>query len=82
MLRLLLSYIQRTRVTGVNRDIFEAIQITKTIFIEVCLLLNKYDEKKSLLHCYNISIFFKETSESNTTFSNNSVNIGHETKRW
>ncbi len=32
---------------------------TETIWIEVCLLLNKCDKKKSLLHYYRISIFLK-----------------------
>ncbi len=53
--------------------VFEAIRSTKTILIEVCLLLNKYDEKKSLLNCYRISIFKKETFKSNTTVLNNSA---------
>ncbi len=33
--------------------------------------------KKTQLHYYRISIFDKETSKSNMTASNNSVNIGH-----
>ncbi len=39
---------------------------TKTIVIEVCILLNKYNEKKYF------GIFLKETSKSNTIVSNNS----------
>ncbi len=42
--------------------------------------------KISLLHYYWISIFEKETSKSNMTFLNNSVNIRialeHETNHW
>ncbi len=39
---------------------------TKTILIEVCILLNKYGENKYFF------IFEKETSKSNMTVSNNS----------
>ncbi len=40
---------------------------TKTILIEACLLLNKYDKKKYF------GIFEKETSKSNMTVSNKSI---------
>ncbi len=48
---------------------FEAIRSTKTILIEECILLNKYDKKKYF------GIFEKETSKSN--MSQIKVNVGH-----
>ncbi len=63
------DYLNRLRV-------FEATWSTKTILTEVCILLNKYDEKKYFC------IFEKETSKSNMTVSNNSVNIGHCSWAW
>ncbi len=50
---------------------------TKTILIEVCIRLNKYDENRYFW------IFEKETSKSNMTVSNNSqyrsIAFEHET---
>ncbi len=42
-----------------------------------CMFSKPYEVKTSLLHYYRIGIFLKETSKSNVTVSNNSVNIGH-----
>ncbi len=47
--------------------------------------MNKYEQiwrKTSLLHYYRINIFEKETSKSNMTISNNSVNISHDIWAW